>query len=79
MLVPLEALVGHALEADAADPAGRPREEFIAEALFEADRLITLSRPLEAALVKFLWSFSRGYSAEIIRSACIWSIVAKAR
>ena len=39
MLVTIGALLGHALEADAADPARRPREEFIDEPLLETDRL----------------------------------------
>ena len=43
MLMPLERLLGHALEADAADPAGRAGEEFIDEPLLQAHRLEYLS------------------------------------
>ena len=39
MLVTIGALLGHTLEANPADPARRPREEFIDEPLLEADRL----------------------------------------
>ena len=42
MLVPGEGLVGQAVEADAADAAGSPREEFVHERLLQAHRLKNL-------------------------------------